>query len=134
MESLFLKIGKIIGRIKERIFGFFFFTGLTEGAEIMITEEDIDSIQGEPAEKEEWITYDSSYVDDPFMIYMSAKFKSNLRPRELALEESLLQMYMSGTVEVRMDGENEPLVRLTANGSNLVFANMMASYGHIAEA
>lgn len=98
----------------------------------MVSEEDIS---GEPASEEEgWMIYDKTYLEDPFIRHMSMKFKSNLKHSELALQESLLHLYMDGMVEVRMNGEAEPAVRLTDDGGNIMVAQLTATFGTIAEA
>ncbi len=99
----------------------------------MVTEEDLESVKGEPLEEEPWLSYDKTYLDDPFIQYMSLKFRSNLKYSELALNESLLHLYMDGMVEVRMNGEAEPLIRLTNDGGLIMVAQMTATFGPVAE-
>ena len=100
----------------------------------MILEEDL-KMTGEKSttEEDEWLIYKKD-KDDPFLRYMSAKFMSNLTYSELALNESLLHLYMSGMVKIRLDEGREPLVQLTDDGGNIMVANITASLGPIAEA
>jgi len=117
----------------EKVCDALFFASM-EDIEVMVTKKDIEPVKGEPLDEELWLTYSEEYLNDPFIQYLSLKFKSNLNHSELAINESLLHLYKDGMVEVQMSGEGEPAIRLTSHGGLIMAAQMTATFGPIAEA
>jgi hypothetical protein len=111
-----------------------------------LTEEDLNppnrydllSADGYTSEdvKEIWEHFSLSRKNDPFLLMSRrAMIAEGATPETIAINKSLLSLYVNGMIEVCMKDEfAQPLIRLSEDGGHIIYAEMTATFMPIAEA